>query len=90
MGFEIPFDESRANFSGINGHERLSISKVIHEAVVEVNEEGTEAAAATGVGISLMCIQPEFEFRCNRPFIFIIHENVANGVLFVGKYTKPE
>ena len=66
----------------------------MHQAVVEVNEEGTEAAAATVVGIRLTSVSvpepPPEEFKCNRPFIFIIHSKQNNAIIFLGKYTKPE
>lgn len=93
MGVNLPFDQARADFTGINSDPTgLYISKVVHQAVVEVNEEGTEAAAATGViMMTRMAIldQPR-DFICNRPFIFVIHERTHNTTLFMGKYVKPE
>lgn len=72
----------------------LFISKVVHQAVVEVNEEGTEAAAATAVMMTRRCAPmhefPPEEFKCDRPFIFVVHEKRTNGILFIGKYLKPE
>ncbi len=94
LGAELPF-EPHADFTAITGsQDGLHISKVIHQAVVEVNEEGTVAAAATGVIMTRMCammIEEEepVEFKVNRPFIFIIHENVHNTVLFIGKVVNP-
>ena len=90
MGAPDAFDEARADLSGISKHSSgLYISKVIHKAVVEVNEEGTEAAAATAVrGLKGNRRSPP-EFKCNRPFIFLIHDNQDNTVLFLGKYSKP-
>ncbi|CAF0726935.1 unnamed protein product [Brachionus calyciflorus] len=93
LGANLPFDEVKADFSGIsNDPNGLFISKVIHQAVVEVNEEGTEAAAATGVVMMTRCmmIQEPANFICNRPFLFLIHEKNHNGVLFFGKYAKPQ
>lgn len=93
MGASDAFSEGLADFSGISKppHD-LFISKVIHKAVVEVNEEGTEAAAATAVVMETKSIRiepPPEEFKCNRPFIFIIHENYDHTILFMGKYLKP-
>jgi serpin B len=72
----------------------LHISKVIHKAIVEVNEEGTEAAAATYCWLKQLsyCGVMDFpqEFRCNRPFLFFIHENKSHTILFIGRYSKPE
>ena len=70
----------------------IFISKVIHQAVVEVNEEGTEAAAATSANFGLRSLKierPPIKFKCNRPFIFIIHDESHGGSLFMGKFTKP-
>jgi len=58
---------------------------------VEVNEEGTEAAAASGIMMStrMMVLSEPHEFHCNRPFIFVINENTHNNILFMGKFVKP-
>lgn len=93
MGATLPFDDMLADFSGITTKSNgLHISNVIHQAFIEVNEEGTEAAAATAIVISLKSahIAPRLiDFRCNRPFLFLIHEKDQNGILFFGKYSKP-
>lgn len=95
LGMTHAFDENKADFSLIvpESEEKIFISKVIHQAVVEVSEEGTEAAAATAVVMakrSMMVFDfPPEEFKCNRPFIFVIHEKNTNGVLFIGKYMSP-
>lgn len=93
LGVTKPFDENEAEFSKITDNWRkLCISKVIHQAVVEVNEEGTEAAAASAVVMMKRMAIREFppeEFKCNRPFLFIIHDKLHGGILFMGKYTKP-
>ena len=92
LGAGKAFDESQADFSGMS-ETPLAISQVIHEAVVEVNEEGTEAAASTAAAMKFRSAkqppQTPVEFKCNRPFMFIIHDRKNNGVLFIGKYTKP-
>lgn len=91
MGAPIPFDMKKADFSGIGPE--LFISAIVHQAVVEVNEEGTEAAAATAVIMMTRCAPAPapkpIDFICNRPFMFIIYEQNHGTVLFMGKYVKP-
>ena len=93
MGAVLPFDMQKADFSGMSDDPNgLYISKVIHQAVVEVNEEGTEAAAATAVVMMKRCAlrePPPEEFKCDRPFLFVIHDKKRGGILFVGKFAKP-
>ena len=92
LGASLPFDRKFADFSGISDDpDGLYISKVIHQAVVEVNEEGTEAAAATAV-LMLRCamVRRTEVFKCNRPFLFVIHDRANGGILFIGKYTQPQ
>ena len=91
MGAVLPFD--KADFSGISPDPNvdLHISQVLHKAIVDVNKEGTEAAAATAVIMQTrsLCMQLPREFFCDRPFLFMIHDNVQNNILFLGKYVKP-
>ena len=94
MGITDAFDESKADFSGMADKDQaqLYVSGVLHKAVIEVNEEGTEAAAASAVIMAnrAMVMEPHIdEFRCNRPFIFFIHNTKDNSILFIGKYSKP-
>jgi serpin B len=90
MGMYDAFDQTRANFAGMDGTTLLYISAAIHQAVVEVNEEGTEAAAATGIAMSLkaMPAQPT-TFRANHPFIFLIRDNRNGSILFMGRVIDP-
>lgn len=93
LGATHAFDSSKADFSKMTQEKGVFISKVIHQAVVEVNEEGTEAAAATAVTMmkrSALAMDFPEEFICDRPFLFVIHDKKSNGVLFMGKYMKPE
>lgn len=79
-----------ADFSGITRAEKLHVSQVIHKALVEVNEEGTVAAAASVVQISRMAaVLPEYEFVADHPFLFLITENSANSILFMGRFANP-
>ena len=82
---------SNADFSGINGRRDLSISAVIHKAYVDVNEEGTEAAAATAVTIKLTSIGPSRTpvFKADHPFLFLIRDNHSGSILFIGRVMNP-
>lgn len=90
MGMEVPFDENVADFSGMvdldETGERLFIHDVYHDAVVAVDEAGTEAAAATGVvvGTTSAPLDP-FEMIVDRPFVFAIRDRPTNTVLFLGR-----
>lgn len=92
MGMTDAFTPGAADFSGINGGKDLFISAVVHKAFVEVNEEGTEAAAATAVGISTtsMPIDSPPIFRADRPFLFLIRQNKTAGILFIGRVANPK
>jgi serpin B len=91
LGAELCFSDD-ADFSGI-GEKQLKISEVVHKAFVEVNEEGTEAAAATGVGMALcaavMPSQPKV-FQADHPFLFFIRDRNTNAVLFSGRLLDPK
>jgi len=90
MGMPDAFDIGKADFSGMTDAGGLFISDVLHKAFVEVNEEGTEAAAATGAVISLTSMPaPPPVFRADRPFVFLIKDNKTNSLLFLGRVTDP-
>jgi serpin B len=76
-----------ADFSGLNPKRELYLSDVIHETFVEVNEEGTEAAAATSVHGYMKGKSREFDV--NHPFIYLIRENRTGSILFVGRVVDP-
>lgn len=88
MGMGIAFD-MRADFSNIS--EGIFISRVMHKAVIEVNEKGSEAAAATVVEMaeSAMPIEEIVEFKANRPFIFTISDDRTGAIIFMGKVINP-
>jgi serpin B len=89
MGMPTAFT-SYANFTGITEVEMLFIDVVIHQAFIEVNEEGTEAAAATGVVMPKSSAPPPSEvFRADHPFIFIIQDRVTGIILFMGRVITP-
>jgi serpin B len=90
LGMGIAFSAGHADFSKINADDQLFITKVIHKSFIEVNEEGTEAAAATLVGIGKTSIGPEIpEFHATRPFLFYITEEDTGAILFAGKVENP-
>jgi serpin B len=91
MGMPQAFS-NRADFSGMTLLDDLKIDKVIHQAYIDVNEEGTEAAASTAVVIirkSAIVGEEPLVFRANRPFLYFIKENTNNSILFMGKVSNP-
>lgn len=89
LGMGIAFSEA-ADFSGISSEEDLLISAAFHKAFIEVNEEGTEAAAATGIGVGTTSIGPEpVIFQADRPFVYFIVEKDSQTILFAGLMNKP-
>lgn len=90
MGMPQAFTEGSADFSRINPNFRLFISKVLHQTFVQVDEEGTEAAAVTVVEIGYTSVGPKIIYmRVDHPFFFIIRERETNTLLFMGKLTEP-
>ena len=91
LGMADAFDADEANFSGMDGVERwLYISAVLHQAFVDVNEEGTEAAAATAVIMAAMGLPASPPaFRADHPFIFLIRDNRTGSILFLGRVVDP-
>jgi len=81
----------KADFSGMTGNKRLNIDEVIHQAFIEVNEEGTEAAAATAVviGAGMAMPKPIKIFNADHPFIFLIQEKATGNILFLGRVANP-
>ncbi len=89
MGIEDLFIGGKADLSGINGGRDLSVSKVIHKAFIEVNEEGSEAAAATAVTLMKRSLDMSPEFIADHPFLFLIRDNSSGAILFLGRLNKP-
>jgi serpin B len=96
MGMQLAFLDGVADFSGMTGDSKrkLFISAVIHKAFVAVDEEGTEAAAATAVVINRATAIfrvpiPPVVFRADHPFLFLIRDNRSGGILFMGRLTDP-
>jgi serpin B len=91
LGMKAAFNPDAADFSGMTKQESLYISDVIHEAYIDVDEEGTEAAAATAVVMRLTSAMPTqpVELTIDRPFIFVIRDRPTGMVLFMGRVTDP-
>ena len=98
MGMSDAFDSAASDFSGMDGRsclagdpEWLFIREVVHKAFVTVDEEGTEAAAATAVTMQAMSAPPPdpVSVTADRPFIFLIRDRETRAVLFVGRVEEP-
>jgi serpin B len=90
------FDPNAADFSGMTGDKSLVISAAIHKAYIDVDENGTEAAAATAVVMEMAtAMPPQFAppppiiFTADHPFLFLIRENASGAILFMGRVTDP-
>jgi len=99
LGMTLPFNRSQADFSGINGHqppneEALFVSAVFHKAFVEVNEEGTEAAATAVHAVARPALRlfkppPIPIFLADHPFLFAIRDRKSGAILFLGRVADP-
>jgi serpin B len=92
MGMQDAFNPVTADFSGMTGTKDLFISNVIHKAFVAVDEQGTEAAAATGVVMAARAMMPSppTVFRADHPFLFLIKDDQSGAILFLGRLAAPE
>jgi serpin B len=89
LGMPSAFDD-RADFSGITTSERLQVSNVIHQANIDVDEKGTEAAAATAVVMRATGIPAEpVLLRADRPFLFAVRDVPTGAILFLGRVGDP-
>ena len=91
LGMRTAFTRA-ADFTGMNGSgPRLFLSVAVHKAFVEVNEEGTVAAAGSGVGVNVISARPHVpEFRADHPFLFLIRDNRSGSILFMGRVNNPQ
>ena len=91
LGMKSAFSPGEADFSGMTTEEPLFISDVIHEAYIAVDEEGTEAAAATAVVMRASGMPPDqlVELTIDRPFMFSLRDRETGAVLFLGRVTDP-
>ena len=93
MGMKDAFSQQDADFTGIS-KESWFISAALHEAVIEVNEKGTEAAAATALGMKVLSIPPQkvtppVVFRADHPFVYAIVHKPTDAILFIGRLSDP-
>ncbi|XP_038189681.1 serpin B9-like [Arvicola amphibius] len=89
LGMVDAFQDGKADLSGISPERGLCVSKCVHKSVVEVNEEGTEAAASTMVSIVFFSSAGVPKFRADHPFLFFIRHNETNSLLFCGRFSSP-
>jgi serpin B len=94
LGMRLAFAAEGADFSAIDGQRDLYVSAALHKAYVDVNETGTEAAAATGIVMRTMSARmpgkPIPVFRADHPFVFIIGDKRDGSILFLGRMTNPK
>jgi serpin B len=92
MGITDAFGDN-ADFSGMTGDKKLRISEVIHQAFINVDESGTEAAAATGVVMDYLAgirfPEKHFTFRADHPFLYFIRDTTTGSILFLGRVINP-
>ncbi|NXK69651.1 SPB10 protein, partial [Sylvietta virens] len=89
MGMTDIFTESKVDLSAMTFAKSLVLSNVVHKAYVEVNEEGTVAAAGTGASIVRRSLPLTEVFMANHPFLFFIRHNSTNTIIFFGKLCSP-
>lgn len=90
LGIQDIFDASKANLSGISENDELFVSSAIHKAYVEVNEKGTEAAAATGITMAKRSLDMNEIFQVDHPFLFVIRHHTSDSILFIGRVIEFE
>lgn len=92
LGMPLAFSANSADFSGMNGNHDLFLSAVLHKAYVDVNENGTEAAAATaGVfGATAVPAAPPENFKADHPFVILIRDSASGSIYFMGRYLGPK
>ncbi|XP_061446528.1 serpin B6-like [Rhineura floridana] len=89
MGMTEAFDQVKADFSGMSPNNDLFLSEVVHKSFVEVNEEGTEAAAATAGIMMMRCAMLVPRITADHPFLFFIRHNQTGSILFYGRFCSP-
>ena len=89
LGMTDAFEAAQADFSGMSCQQDLHLSKIVHKSFVEVTEEGTEAAAATGATIMTRSLRKVYKFCADRPFLFFIQHGKTGAILFCGRFCSP-
>ena len=91
MGMKNAFDSKAADFTGITAKtESFWLNAVVHCAYIKTDEEGTEAAAATGITGTFGGPPPPAVFRANHPFVFLIRDKRTDSILFIGRVMEPQ
>lgn len=94
LGMELAFSDTKADFGGITGHDNkpgeIWINQIRHKAFLEVNEEGSEAAAATAVEFATRSASLSTQFKADHPFMFLLAERSTGAVLFMGRVNNPQ
>ena len=91
IGINKAFTDTADLSSMLTGSDRTLISDVIHKTYIDVDEEGTEAAAVTGVSVGATSLPPTpTEINYNKPFTFVIKDNTSGDILFMGEYAFAE
>jgi serpin B len=89
LGMTDAFAPTAANFSGMTSQDQLFISDVVHEANISVDEDGTEASAATAVVMAAASASATPQITFDRPFVFVLRDTLTGAVLFLGQVTDP-
>jgi serpin B len=90
LGMPLAFDAQQADFSGITTDQKLSVSDVIHQANITVDEAGTEAAAATAIVVGITALPSKIaRMDVNHPFLFALRDDPTGTILFLGRVTDP-
>ncbi|KAM9307697.1 serpin B6-like [Gastrophryne carolinensis] len=89
MGMSDLFEESKADLTGISAADNIYVSEICHKIFVEVNEEGTEAAAATAAVVTVRSRPIVDKFQADHPFIFCIKQMETQAILFLGSFISP-
>jgi serpin B len=92
LGMADAFDPDKADFSGMDGQRDLFIGDAFHKAMVRVDEEGTEAAAATAVNMAATSamVEPPLTLVIDRPFVYLIRDDTTGALLFMGRVANPK
>ncbi|MFP6604275.1 MAG: serpin family protein, partial [Pirellulaceae bacterium] len=91
LGMKLPFTQGKADFSGIDGKRDHVLADVLHQTVIQVNEEGTTASAVTAPMISKVSLRlyQGPKFHANHPFLFLIRDRKTGTLLFMGRLIDP-
>ncbi|KAF1476068.1 Serpin B10, partial [Megadyptes antipodes antipodes] len=89
MGIQDAFTEGQADFTGMSENGELVLSQVFHKCYLEVNEEGTEAAAASSAALASRSLGATVIFVADHPFLFFIRHNKTKSILFLGRFSSP-